>query len=417
MKLRFDLKYKTLTLAAIPILGLLGAAILMSGIAAKVAAGLVQQGAIYRAFETRQEAFISSINLMINLYYIPVEGPPTGDQGAKQAIAAESHLFLGKVKALQESLSSFSDRPPDTYVDAAQKFDRLGERITGKRLEAGEQKPTDLQRDSLLLNGWSAIGKQLAALDTYLEDLNKSNSETLFREIQGSAITVLLIVAFNWALAIFLAVQYTRKIVRPALEIRRNSGLIGTVAELPAIDCDNDEFRDLSRALNFAHEELLLSTKKMHDLIDWSTALVLTANRKAMITSSNQACRYIIGVSPDNLVNRSLFDFVEAESRARVRQLCSQAGNLKDDIILLTVDGRRVECSMDATFNAERNSYILVIVDKSHENLLTKSRQEFASPGCAHALARDSNAAAILQVRSGARCTISKQRHRCSPGQ
>ncbi|RSJ92404.1 cell wall metabolism sensor histidine kinase VicK [Streptococcus mitis] len=92
-----------------------------------------------------------------------------------------------------------------------------------------------------------------------------------------------------------------------------------------------NNLNDLSEVIRLTQENLEQESKRLHSILSYMTDGVLATNRRGKITMINDMAKKQLGVQKEDVLNKSILEFLEIEDEYELRDLITQVPELMID--------------------------------------------------------------------------------------
>jgi PAS domain S-box-containing protein len=236
-----------------------------------------------------------------------------------------------------------------------------------------------------------ALGEQTvareAALLKYYTDMETDISEQEARAREKAKTLILVLAAFNIAIAFLALFTFTRGITGRLKRVSENSLRLAVGQELHPVMKGGDEIAKLDKQFHEVAQTLADAAAKERAIVENATDLICSITRDARISKVNPAVENMLGYSVDELLGQRYILVVAEEYRTGLKSyldsIVRAANQAPYELQLLRKDQSTLFAIWSAQWSNKEQMWFSVIHDiserKREENLIRASEERIRS--------------------------------------
>lgn len=194
----------------------------------------------------------------------------------------------------------------------------------------------------------------------------------------GNHVNLLFVIALiNLALGLGLGLLYVSKIVKALKSIDQNRVLLSERKPLLHEISAHDELMQLDRAVHSAAASLSSALESGSKMINEAGNLICSIDNDLLFLEANPAALKIIGLEPEQLVGRSVREFIDSEAADKLRHVQALKENSALEIELRRPDGSKIHTHWALKAAEAPGVLFCVIQDISEQKRREGMRQRF----------------------------------------
>jgi PAS domain S-box-containing protein len=203
----------------------------------------------------------------------------------------------------------------------------------------------------------------------------------LLREKTTFVLSTSLVV--NVCLAIVLALFYAITIRRSLNRIKINSRLLSKQQPLLPPLKGGDELSHLDRLLHRAVGDVNTALSREKALVDHAADLICSLDQQAKFTSVNPFATRMLGYLTDEMIGKSLFDFVSQEDMSTAQELVAKAMSAgathATELRLRKKNGAIIDTKWSCLWSELERSLFCVVHDITEQKRIEDLKQDFVN--------------------------------------
>ena len=228
----------------------------------------------------------------------------------------------------------------------------------------------------------SELGRTVERLIDACDAVNKANPAKLLQLRHTQELTLASGLLLNIAIAIWLAIYFSKDIVRRLLVMSDNSRRLALSQPLNAVLSGSDEIADLDRAFHETADKLIEARARESAFLDNSQNIIAAFDQSGTFTTINRACPVLLGVEGDQIVNRRFTDFLPSSDRDLTMKFLQEASTSHLPVVFEThmvTDNKAVDLSWSILWSEAEQLFFGVAYDITQQKDLERMKQEFVA--------------------------------------
>jgi PAS domain S-box-containing protein len=236
----------------------------------------------------------------------------------------------------------------------------------------------DLRR--LMAHRAPVFSDELSELAIAEEPQTKSNLPEVESSLLSFFGAALLISA---AVALVLGYFYVIGIKRPITQITENSMRLSRGGKLLPTLTGNDELALLDRLFHTVADSVNAASAKERAVVDNAVELICSLDQNGVFTAANRFSEKMIGLSSEQIIGRSLFEFLlpgeAASADEKLTHACQSAQTEVFEVRLRSVDGQVIDTRWSCFWVRSRNNLFCVATDVTEEKNIQRLKEDFVN--------------------------------------
>lgn len=178
-----------------------------------------------------------------------------------------------------------------------------------------------------------------------------------------------------------LAIFFSNSVRKPLQTIADNSLLLSQRKQLLPRLSRSDELGELDRLIHIVADSVYSALEHEQDLLNSVGELVCSINGNGEFSFLNPYCRTIFFMEPEELIGKSLIDFVFTDDVLLADQFLESAKheekNREFDLRLLRADGQITETRWSTFWSPSHQSHFCVVLDVTEQKNIERLKQDF----------------------------------------
>lgn len=244
-----------------------------------------------------------------------------------------------------------------------------------------ELSPKTLERYANAMVTMNAdLGKRAEALIDAVERYNAKNPEKLvqLRNMQVYALAVGLLA--NVGIAVWLAMYFSKDVIRRLLVMSDNSRRLALSQPLNPLITGKDELAQLDKSFHETAETLIEARARESAYLDNAQNIIAALSPNGEFVTVNRASSTLLGMDNQELVGRSITDFLSERDREAAMKCLQMAKGSTEPITFETQivsSSKPIDLSWSVLWSEQEQQFYGVAYDITQQRDLERMKQEF----------------------------------------
>jgi PAS domain S-box-containing protein len=185
------------------------------------------------------------------------------------------------------------------------------------------------------------------------------------------------------AVALLLGYLYVVGIKRPISQITENSMLLSKGGKLLPPLKGNDELAVLDRLFHSVADSVNAASAKERAVVDNAMELICSLDQNGVFTAANRFSQKMVGLSSEEIIGRSLFEFLlpgdAASADEKLTHACQSVQTEVFELRLRSVDGQVIDTRWSCFWVSSRNNLFCVAADVTEEKNIQRLKEDFVN--------------------------------------